>query len=494
MHDLWLRLRAIFCKNRVEQELDEELRFHVECRTEEEIAKGLPPQEARYVALRMMGGVEQRKEECRDVRRTQVVDQFIQDIHYAWRSLLKSPEFAVVAVLTLALGLGANSAIFSVVHAVLLRALPYTNPADLALVNSAENRKFRKTGTTYRDYEEWKTHASAFQELALYQRDSFTLTSFDEPRFADAANVSANFFALLGIPPLVGRVPSDEEFTRQVRLVVISERMCQRYFGGSPAVIGQTLAFSGKTWLIIGVMPAGFQFPDANTDLWVPITTTDRWNEPREHMLDSPRWSVIGRVKSSVTFAQAQAEMNTFAARVGKTFKVVPLHAALTGNARLAISVLFGAVMLVSLIACVNVANLILARGAARQQEIALRIAVGASRNRILRQLITENLLLSVLSGSLGVVLASATVRLLIVFGPSDIPRLSEAAIDPVVLIWTFALCVLVGIVFGVTPALHHTPSRSSEAPKGRSQRVSAVLAIAEMALAMVLLTGAGLY
>ena len=169
------------------------------------------------------------------------------------------------------------------------------------------------------------------------------------------------------------------------------------------------------------------------------------------------------------------------------------MHAALTGNARLAISVLFGAVMLVSLIACVNVANLILARGAARQQEIALRIAVGASRNRILRQLITENLLLSALSGSLGVVLASATVRLLIVFGPSDIPRLSEAAIDPVVLMWTFALCVLVGIVFGMTPALHHTPSRSSEAPTGRSQRVSALLAIAELALAIVLLTGAGL-
>jgi predicted permease len=488
-----LLLRSVFRRTDVEQELDEELRFHVERRTEEAIAKGLSPEEARYLALRTMEGIEQRKEECRDLRRTQFVDQFIQDIRYAWRSLLKSPGFAVVAVLTLALGLGANSAIFSVLHAVVLRALPYTNPADLALVNTAGSRKSRKTGTTYRDYEEWKTHTSEFQDLAAYERDSFTLTSIDEPRFVDAASVSANFFDLLGIPPLIGRVPSDEEFSRQERLVVISEGMCQRHFGGSPAAIGQTLAFSGRTWLIIGVMPKGFQFPDPSTDLWVPITTTDRWNDPREHVLDSPRWSVIGRVKSSVTFAQAQAEMDTFAARVGKTFNVVPLHAAVTGNARLAISVLFGAVTLVSLIACVNVANLILARGAARQHEIALRIAVGASRSRILRQLITENLLLSLLSGSLGVALASTAVRVLIALGPSDIPRLSEAAIDPVVLIWTFALCVLVGIMFGVTPALHHTPSRSSEAPKGRSQRVSAVLAIAELALAMVLLAGAGL-
>jgi predicted permease len=493
LNELVAKALALFRTRELDREFDQELQSHLAMLADEHRRRGLTTGEADRQARVELGGLTQLREAHRETRGLPFLESLFLDVRYALRTLRRSPAFTLVAVLTIAIGIGANSAVFSVLHAVLLRPLAYARPQDLALVNTATAQRSKRGRTTYREYEAWKAQSRTFEDLSAYERDSYTLTSGDEPRFVDAANVTANFFAMLGTPPRAGRVPSDEEVSREERLVVISDRMSQRYLRDSASAIGQTLIFSGKTWLVVGIMPARFQFPDPETDLWVPITTTDRWHEPRDHMLDSPRWSLIARVKPGVTLAQAQSEMDTFAARDGKVARVVPLQEAVTATARVAIWVLFGAVTLVSLVACANVANLLLARATAREPEIALRTALGASGARIVRQLITESMALSLLAGLLGVALASAGVRALIAFGPPDIPRLSEATIDPAVLAWTFGLSVAAGVFFGVIPPLRTTARVSSERLKRRRQRAPAILTVAELALAMMLLTGAGL-
>jgi putative ABC transport system permease protein len=336
--------------------------------------------------------------------------------------------------------------------------------------------------------EAWKTQSHAFQDFAAYNTDSRRVTSFEEPEFVAAANVSTNIFSLLGVSPVSGWLPSDDEVARQDHFLVLSTRLWRRL--GAPSLsTGPTVRVSDQTWRIAGVMPATFQFPNAKIDLWVPAVT------PGETLdLDSPRWNLVARLKPGVPLPQAQAEMTVLTARAGKTANVVPLTEAVTGNARLAVWILFGAVTLVLLVTCANVANLLLARATAREPEMALRAALGATRRRLARQLITESVVLSVPSGALGIALAAAGVRALIAFGPPDIPRLSEATIDPPVLAWTFGLSVIAGVLFGVVPALRTKKHQASEMLKrNRSQRAPAVLTVAELALAMILLTGAGL-
>src|SRR5258708_16610649 len=481
------KVLALSRRRELDREFDQELQSHLTLLTEDYCRRGLSPEDARRDARLELGGLTQLREAHRDTRGLPLLESLFSDTRYALRTLRRSPGFTVAAVLTLAIGIGANSAVFSILHAVLLRPLPYAHPSNLALVNVSTKQAAGRRAS-YRDYDAWNTQSHGFQDFAVYRSDSFRLTSVEEPEFVAAAEVSINLFRLLGVSPVIGRIPSHEEVAGQNHLVVLSERLWRR-LGGSPLSTNQTLLFSGQTWRIAGVMPATFQLPDGKTDLWVPLvgpnTTAD---------LDSPRWRLIARLRPNVTLAQAQAEMNVLTSRVGKIASVVPLDEAVTGSARLAIWVLFGAVTLVLLVSCANVANLVLARATAREPEIALRTVLGATGSRIARQLITESLVLSLLSASLGVALTAAGVRVFIAFGPADIARLSEAAVDPVVLAWTLGLSVLVGVLFGVIPALRTKKRHSSDSLKrNRSQRAPAILTVAELALAMILLTGAGL-
>src|SRR5262249_46814356 len=302
--------------------------------------------------------------------------------------------------------------------------LPYADPAQLVLApfsfrysaSTIAGARPDNRGAPSPDQADWRALASIFHDLAIYEPDTYTLTRVAEPRFVRAARVSGNFFRVLGVAPLRGRTPSDDEVTQQARSLVVSERLWQRDLGGSSDVIGQTITLSGQTWSIFGIMPARFQFPDAGTDLWISGLPSDP---------ERLRWDRIGRLYGNVALPRAQAQIDAWAAIDGRAVRLIRLADAVTGDSRLAIGVLFGAVMLVVLIACANVANLLVARGSARRQEIALRLALGATKCRIVRQLITESLMLSLAAGCLALALATGAGRTLVALGPSAGPRLS---------------------------------------------------------------------
>jgi putative ABC transport system permease protein len=516
-----LRFRSLFRMHRVEQELTEELCFHLEYLIEKKVVQGMAPEDARYAALRELGGVEQIKEGCRDMRRVNHLEGFIQDLRYGLRQLRRSPGFAAVTVLTLALGIGANTAIFSVVEAVLLRPLPYGNASRLALVVDAQDPQ--DGGFLYKDYEACKSESATFEDLAVYYRDSgysrVTLTAGGEPESVQGTFVSANFFPLMGVSPLLGRWFTPEEETRRERVVLLSYGLWLRHFGGSPEAIGKTLQIDGKNSQVIGVMPAAFQFPARDQQFWAPLTTNRFWGDPelttnvdpRHTRLFYERWQVVGRLKPGASIQQAQAETDTIFARIDRTdpetnrgtaIKVVPLRVNISGKTRRAFAVLLGAVFFVLLIACSNVANMILARGTARGLEMAVRAAIGAGRGRLLRQLLTESALLALLGGGLGLLLASYGIHLLVRFGPSDIPRLEESTLDARVLIFTLGISILAAVVCGLAPAwriAQGNPSASLKREGGGASEPRGVrgtrdlLVIVQYALAVVLLTGAGL-
>jgi len=504
----------------MESEMDAELRFHVEALAEDLVRRGVPRKESLRRARIEFGGIERAKEECRDARGTNFVESLIQDLRFALRMLRKSPGFTFVAVLTLALGIGANTAIFSILEAVLLRPLPYRDPGRLVVV--ADPEAPQHGGFLYKDFETWKSQLRSFENIAIYYRNTgisrVALTGAGEPEAVKAAFVSADFFPTMGIWPELGRTGTSEEELHQVHVVVLSHGLWLRRFGGSPEVIGKDLQIDGIESKVIGVMPASFQFPDKNQEFWAPITTNLSWQDPalttkidpRNTRFFFARWMVVGRLKTGVSLLQAQAEINSLFAHLAESdpdpnrapVRVFPLCPNLSDNTRLALFVLFGAVISVLLIACSNVANLVLARGAGRTHEMALRTALGAGRGRLTRQLFTESALLALVSGCLGLLLASFCLRTLIAFGPPDIPRLDEARVDAHVLGFTLAVSLLAAVVFGLIPAWRISQSDPQESLKGafRSaagsmalRRMRNALVVLEFALAIVLLTGAGL-
>jgi len=504
----------------MESEMDAELRFHVEALAEDLVRRGVPRKESLRRARIEFGGIERAKEECRDARGTNFVESLIQDLRFALRMLRKSPGFTFVAVLTLALGIGANTAIFSILEAVLLRPLPYRDPGRLVVV--ADPEAPQHGGFLYKDFETWKSQLRSFENIAIYYRNTgisrVALTGAGEPEAVKAAFVSADFFPTMGIWPELGRTGTSEEELHQVHVVVLSHGLWLRRFGGSPEVIGKDLQIDGIESKVIGVMPASFQFPDKNQEFWARITTNLSWQDPalttkidpRNTRFFFARWMVVGRLKTGVSLLQAQAEINSLFAHLAESdpdpnrapVRVFPLCPNLSDNTRLALFVLFGAVISVLLIACSNVANLVLARGAGRTHEMALRTALGAGRGRLTRQLFTESALLALVSGCLGLLLASFCLRTLIAFGPPDIPRLDEARVDAHVLGFTLAVSLLAAVVFGLIPAWRISQSDPQESLKGafRSaagsmalRRMRNALVVLEFALAIVLLTGAGL-
>ena len=436
----------------------------------------------------------------------------LQDIRYGTRMLWKSPGFTLVAIFTLSLGIGANSAIFSVVNAVVLRPLPFKNPETLVRLNG-ELKRFGvdKEPFSYPDVMDLKAQGQSFEHLAAYNQATAALTGGNEPERLRGVTVSAELFPLLGVEPVMGRAftVEDDRF-ESAPVVVLSHALWQRRFGGDPQLIGQTIMLNGRSTTVLGIMPPDFNFPvqTIQRDYWMPLAPSvgKRANERGSHYLN-----VMARLKPGVTLAQAEAETKALFARleaqypnsnIGFGVNLIQAHEDVIKDVKPALLVLLGAVGFVLLIACANVANLLLARAAGRAKEIAIRTALGAGRLRIVRQLLTESVLLSLVGGSLGLLIAVWGVDLLMAASPADIPRMRELGLDARVLSFTFAISIVTGIFFGLAPALQASKLDLNESLKEggrgsteglRRNRVRSLLVISEVALSLVLLVSAGL-
>ena len=435
------------------------------------------------------------------------MDTFRRDLTYALRRLLKSPVFTIVAVLTLALGIGANSAIFSVVYGVLLKPLPFADPGRLVgIYHVSEGHRATMSGPNFVDV---RNLSKTLVDAAAISRSRVILTGRGEPVRLDGAEVSTSFFDVLGVAPVLGRTfRSDEGQPSHPKVVVLGFGLWQQRFGGSPKVIGQAIMLNGVSTEVIGVMPREFAYP-AGRVLWIPIEETEDFTRSQRGA-----WylSVIGRAKPSIPIEQVTAEVQTIGKQLarqypddnaGLDFTAIPLHEAMVGDVRNAVFVLFGAVAFVLLIACTNVANLLLARAATREGEMAVRSALGAGRWRLIRQLLTESVILGVLGGAFGLLFAIWGLDWLVSLKPEGIPRLSDVRLDPMVILFTMSLSILTGLVFGVVPALQATATSLAgtlkEAGRGPlttrgGARLRGALVVGEMALAVMLLAGAGLF
>jgi len=441
-----------------------------------------------------------------------LVQTMAQDLRYALRTLRKSPGFTATSVAVLALAIGANTAMFSVLHAVLLRPLPYRSPEQLAMLwSEIPSQRVREGRSAYLNVEQWRSQCQSFADMAIFDPVSVALTSAAEAEQISVARISPNFFPLLGVQPLHGRSFSAQEAVERQRLALISHRFWQTRFAGSLGAIGASIELDGLPSRIIGILPADFQFARLNADVWEPHTMFPDW-EARRRVHGADSWFVVGRLQPNVTFEQAQAEMSAIARRLdeqlpasgrNRGISVVPLSLQLTGpRARLSLWMLTGAVFCVLLIAATNVASLSLARSASREKEIAIRAALGASQARIVRQLLSESLTLAVISGLLGLLVAQAGIRLILALKPADLARLNEVGLDPQVLAWALALCLLTGILVGLAPAVtiarRNLRPSVQEGGRGISGGVAArgirrALVVTEFALAIILLVGAGL-
>jgi putative ABC transport system permease protein len=498
-----LRLRSMFRRSQMERELEEELQLHLAQRIEQGVAMGQTPDEARYAALRAMEGMEQRKEECRDARRVHWLEDMLQDIRYAFRVLTKTRGFTAVAALVLALGIGANSAVFTIVNGVLLRPLPYNEPGRLFLISyMPKNNPFVAPGPymSDRDYLDFRSQDQVFASTATFGREPATLTGAGDPVVLNALTVTPDFFAVLRVHPAIGRAFLSEGQT-DANVVMLSDRLWHSRFGADPTVAGKAITLDGISYAVVGVMPPNFTFQDA--DLWERM-------EVRLNPHNSFTRPVIGRLKAGVSPREAQAELQAFAAKrpLGEGEKrddfvtrLLPLQELFVADVRKLLLIFAGAVAFVFLIACANFANLLLIRGTSRRQEIAVRAALGASRWRLVRQLLAESTLLSLAGGTVGVLLSMAGVRaLLALLPPGRIPRAADVHLDVWVVAFTFGLSLATGLIFGLAPALQATRRDLREGMNGegrgitgRHERLRSALVMAEIALALVLLTGAGL-
>ena len=434
------------------------------------------------------------------------METLLQDLRYAMRMLLKKPSFTIIVVLALGIGIGANTAIFSVVNAILLRPLPYKNFDRISMIwMSNPKLGVMEDWHSYPNYVDYKEQNQVFEDMAAFNTRSFNLTGAGDPVRVVGVWNTASLFSVLGVDAALGRTfTEDEQEPGKDMLVVLSNGLWRRNFGGDASVIGQQISLNGINRTVIGVMPPSFSFPEKTTEFWVPLTVTPQRRQARTAI----SYKAVGRLKSGVTLAQAQADMAAIAKRLDDQYfqsdygvNLRLIHDQETHTVRSALLVLLGAVGFVLLIACANVANLLLARAAMREKEVAIRLALGARRWRIIRQLLTESVLLGVIGGAVGLLLAVWGLSALVALAPADIPRLDQTGIDARVLAFTLGISLITGLIFGLVPALQASRPDVNDALKeggrgstgGGGARIRNLLVVSEIALSLVLLVGAGL-
>jgi len=506
LKDLLRRWRALTHHHELDQELDEELRFHLDRLIEQNIKNGMTPADARSAAMKSFNRVDQSKEECRDARGVGLIENLLRDTTYSLRVLLKNYAFTIVVVLTLALGIGANTAIFSFANGILLRPLPYPQSDRLAVLDEFSYKQNRESmAVSYPNFLDWREQNKSFEDIGIYfSTQRFAMSGAGEPTEVRGSYISHGLFEILGVSPQLGRTfTANEDTPDEEWVVILGHSLWQRSFGGDPNIIGRKIMLNSRARTVVGVMPPGFRFPDT-AELWAPVALTTKTFTRNDHGLLS-----IARLKDGVTLTEAQAEMNNIAARIeqanpvtneGLGVKVNSLHDTLTGDYRQALLILLSVVGCVLLVACVNVANLMLARATARQREFALRAALGASRWRIMRQLLVESLLLALAGGVLGFLLSIWALRLLLTAIPGEIPFWMNFGIDLRVLGFTAAINLLTGLLFGAAPALqtsrvdlNDTLKEGGRGGSGVRSHARSLLVVAEIALSLVVLVGAGL-
>ncbi|MGB6875323.1 MAG: ABC transporter permease [Candidatus Acidiferrales bacterium] len=516
-------LSRLFLRRKLDTQLDSELRFHVEQQTAGNIAAGMSPAEARRRALAQFGGLEYIKEETRDARGTHFIETFFQDVRYALRMLRKSPGFTAVAVLTLALGIGASTAVFSLVDVVLLKPLPFPHAERIVfpwrLPPHGLNLGFDKIPWGRFDFLFLSQESKTFEYLGAFQSDSFNLTGSGDPVRLDGLRASAGFFSTLGVSPSLGRAfTQEEDYPGREHEVILSYALWRERFGADPGILGRTLELNGAPYTVIGVMPRGFAFPRANEmpsvfdftsqcQLWVPLALNHSPLIPNEPF----GLAVVGRLRPGVTVAQAQAEMNLLGKSLEAqylnrkgwfTSDVTPLTHQVAGDTRQPLLLILGAVGVVLLIACFNVASLLLTRSLARKRELTLRAALGAGRLRLICQVLTESIVLAGAGALAGILLAQCAIYFVKILGPSSIPRLGEMGLDIRVFVFALGVSLITGILFGLAPALGATQGNLVESLKegghrssssAAAQKARQSLVVSQIALALVLVIAAGL-
>ncbi len=508
------RLRSAFRGERVDRELQAEIALHLEMETARNVALGMTPEEARRQALVAFGGVAQTREAHREARGTRWLDDFAGDVRYSLRTLRRNPVLTVTAVLTLALGIGANTAIFSAVNAVMLRPLPFRDPGELVQVwEENPDREWYQQDAAPANYLDWQAQVKSFLDVAAYPSFSqqVTLTGDGAPLLLTGASVTGNFFDVLGVPPILGRgFTAQETWEGGEAVAVISHRLWRDRFGGDGAIVGKSVTLDRAPVRIVGVMPEGFGFPFATTDLWTP-TDWPAANRTQTFFRRAHYLKVIARLRPGATVAAANAELQTVAKRLEQDYPatnvhmgagITPLHEFITGTARLPLLILLGAVALLMLIACANVGNLLLVQAAARDREIAVRVALGAGRFRLARQAITGSLVLSLVGGAAGLAAGWVGTRVLLALQPVGLLPVTGVGIDWRVLAFVLGVTTVSGVLFGLAPAFWGARRSPVQGLRegGRSggigaagRRISDAVIVAEVAIALLLTVGAGL-